>query len=117
VLSAALGAGFLVVFGRSLLTLVSPQFVDAYPALIVLSIVHLFNSAIIVISAAMNMCHLQVLILKSQVMGIAIGVPLMFVFSSNFGVVGVATAVLVAIIVNFLSLVIYSVKAFRFEHS
>jgi O-antigen/teichoic acid export membrane protein len=110
--SAVLGTVFLMIFGRYFLRSVSPQFGIAYTALVIMSIAHIFNSAIIVLTSALNMGGLQNIVLKGQIAGIVPGAPLMLLLAGRLGMTGVALALLFALLINFSVLMTASITVF-----
>ncbi|HDR8999699.1 TPA: lipopolysaccharide biosynthesis protein [Burkholderia vietnamiensis] len=110
--SAVLGAIFLTIFGRMLLRSVSPDFVCAYSALIIMSAAHIFNSAILILSGALNMCGFQNNVLKAQILGLIPGAVAMALLVTPFGMTGVACSMLIALLANFIILARDSVKVF-----
>lgn len=102
--SAALGAVFLLIFGQRLLGAVSPGFVTAYTALIILSVAHVFNSVILGLTGALNMCGFQNNVLKAQIIGLVPGAIGMLFLVTPYGMNGVALSVLMALVMNFLVL-------------
>ena len=113
--SAVLGAILLVIFGRKLLGSVSPEFVSAYDALLIMSVAHILNSVVLVLSGALNMCGFQNSVLKAQIFGMVPGGIAMLLFVTPLGMSGVALSMLIALFANFIVLTkdcrkVFSVK-------
>lgn len=96
-LAATLAAVALGIFGHALLRTVNPAFIASYPALVILAVAHIANSALIVLAAALLMCGYQRLIVQAQLAGLALCLPLYFVLIPRWGMTGAAIAVLVGL--------------------
>lgn len=86
--------------GRPLLQMVDPQFVSAAPALVILCFAHVCNSVLLVLSGTLLMGGLQGLVLRAQVCGLAVCVPLYVMLIPEYGASGAAVAVLAGLSVN-----------------
>lgn len=104
-LAAGIAAAALILSARALLQLVDPQFVSSATALSILSLAHLINSALLVLAGALLAGGQQNLVLRAQLCGLAICVPLYFLLIPDYGASGAAAAVLLGLGVNLGTLV------------
>lgn len=103
-LAAGSAGALLAVSGPMLLRMVDPQFSSATAALMLLCMAHLCNSALLVLSGALLMGGLHSLVLRSQICGLAVCIPLYFVLIPDHGGTGAAAAVLAGLAVNLAAL-------------
>ena len=107
IIAAIIGVITLILLGKNFLNYVSNSYEDAYLALIILSIAHIFNSILIVVSGGMLMCNNQSIVIKSQIAGIIFCIPLYFLLIPKYGMVGASISVLIGLIINFIVLTMF----------
>lgn len=100
VIAGAIAAAVLTAISIILLEKISPTFVGAVPALIVLSGAHIANCAMISLSSALNMAGKHGMIFKAQIGGIAITLPLYALLIPPYGMMGAAISVFLGVLVS-----------------
>jgi O-antigen/teichoic acid export membrane protein len=104
IIAACAGVVTLVVGGRWLLHLVSPRFVTAYWPLVVLSLAHLCNSIALILAGSLFMCGAQRLVVRAQIVGLAVCLPLYLILIPTLGALGASLAVLAGMVANLFAL-------------
>ena len=105
VVTGAIAALVLVVISDFALAKISPGFVVAVPALLILSLAHIANCALISLSSALNMAGKAGSVFKAQLIGMFLTLPLYIVLIPNYGLIGAAISVLFGIVLS--TIIIY----------
>nr|MBN1228386.1 polysaccharide biosynthesis C-terminal domain-containing protein [Anaerolineae bacterium] len=103
-------AAFLIVFGRRVLTLYGPGFVEAHPALIVISLGQIINAATGVVGWVMIMTGHEWAMAKILIATVLAHLVLIGILTPFFGVTGAAVATAFANVLLNISLAVYSIS-------